>query len=153
MSQKTIVTVNGVESDIFSTKKEARVYGKRMIREFIKDSKGLGGIDIQYIQVKKNVLNCLEKKFYFIFEGKEYVIDLTEGDLGSSWNHITLPNGNEMNFEFHWDEEEVNYEPTVTLYRLYKNAEGEWNQDHVLEEIDIEVDKIIGSYKTYFNIE
>ena len=71
MSQKTIVTVNGVESDIFSTKKEARVYGKRMIREFIKDSKGLGGIDIQYIQVKKNVLNCLEKKFYFL-ESKSY---------------------------------------------------------------------------------
>jgi hypothetical protein len=55
MSHKTQVTINGVPSGDFPTKREAKAFGKREIRKFTLGlapyDNGIGGINIQYIKL------------------------------------------------------------------------------------------------------
>lgn len=92
-----------------------------------------------------NTLNCKNKSCEFTYNGEQFKIDLTEGDLHDNWNGITLSNGEIKDFNFSWVENDIESKPIIVLYKVDSDNETDFFcYDNIV------FDKIIGAKKQYF---
>jgi hypothetical protein len=71
----------------------------------------------------KFIVDYDKKELVVTFEGEQFTFDLTEGDTGDFWHSLTLKNGTVKDINFH--QEDFDEAPSVALYGVKENEEGE----------------------------
>ena len=110
------------------------------------------------IKLKKNtaILDTIKKTIEFNFNGEEFTVDLTEGDLEDNWNCIEMKNGDPFDVNLSWqgDIDDESEKPCFSAYPVYPNndAEGTWSADWS-DDRPIKIVKVIGDKNYYFNDE
>lgn len=96
------------------------------------------------------VINYDEKTLTLYFRWQTFVFDLTLGDIGDFWHGFETHDGTLYDVSYHEEFEEGEVNASVAVYGTIVDDDGEltidsWNCT------DIDVEKIIGNPKNYFN--
>lgn len=103
--------------------------------------------------MKKNtaILDTFKKTIQFNFNGEEFTVDLTEGDLEDSWNSVEMKNGDVFDTNFSWQEcFGIHEKPAFSLYPVLPNGDGTWSADWS-DDKGIKIVEVIGDYSQYYD--
>ena len=99
------------------------------------------------------ILNLSEKKINFKFNGEDFIMDLTEGDLHDNWNSFETKDGVIRDLNFTWNGFSEGEKPYLTVYELRDNGDGTWSTDSFSgTDVSIKIIEVIGTEGEYFDI-